>query len=118
MFPAKEPQTAPWQVWEALFVVAGPTHNPRLSLCSLCGPPSSPDSKDGLRSELQSLKGNLLGDEDDHALSQGTRVGPNRQACVILLRVQSGLVVYLSQEFLGGVIYCWDLTCQREQLKN
>ena len=80
--------------------------------------PSSPDNKDDLRSELQSLKGNLLGDEDDHALSQGTRVGPSRQASVIVLRVQSGLVVYLSQEFLGGVIYCWDLTCQREQLKN
>ncbi len=64
------------------------------------------------------LKDDLLRDEDDHALIQGSLVGPNHQACVILLRVQSDLVVYLSQESLGAKCCYWDLTCQREQLRN
>ncbi len=64
------------------------------------------------------LKDDLLGAEDDHALIQGFLVGPSHQAFVTLLRVQSDLVVGLSQEILGGECFCWNLTCQREWLRN
>ena len=60
----------------------------------------------------------LLKDEDDHALIQGSLVGPSHQACAILLHVQSGLVVCLIQESLGAERHFWKLTCQRENLRN
>ena len=114
MLPAREAQLAPWQVWDPLFVVAGPTH---ISLCSsaACLDLHHPQA---VKKKSCALKDDVLRDEDDRALIQVSRVGPSRQACVILLLVQSDLRVCLSQEPLGGEYNCWDLTCQREWLRS
>lgn len=110
MFHAREPCVTPWQVLDPGFVVAGPTHT-LFRPSAACLDPHHPQA---LKEMICGLKDDLLRDEDDHALIQGSLVGPIHQACVILLRVQSDLVLNLSQESLGGECYCWDLTCQRE----
>ena len=118
MFHAREPQVNPWQVLDPLFVVAGPTHTllcPSAACLDLHHPQAV---KEKMICALKDLKDDRLRDEHDHALIQGSQVGPSHQACVTLLRVQSDLGVCPSQESLDAKYYCWDLTCQREQLRN
>ena len=114
MLPAREAQLAPWQVWDPLFVVAGPTH---MSLCSSAACLDLHHTQ-AVKKKSCALKDDVLRDEDDRALTQVSPVGPSHQACVILLHVQSDLRVCLSQESLGGERYCWDLTRQKKQLRN
>lgn len=103
----------PLNVWDPLFVAAWPTHT-LLCPSAACLELHNPQA---LKEMICALKDDLLRGEDDRALIQGSLVGPNRQACVILLRLQSDLVVCLSQESLGGEWYYWDLS-QREKLRN
>ena len=106
----------PLKVWDPLFVAAWPTHTllcPSAACLNLHHPQAMKKKE-----MICALKDDLLTGEDDHALIQGSLVGPSHQACVILLHLQSDLVVCLSQESLGGKCCFWDLTCQREWLKN
>lgn len=89
MTPARVLQVGPLQVWEPLFVVAWPSHT------FLCPSAACLDlhHSQAVKEMICALKDVLLRDEDDHALIQGSLVGPNHQACVILSRVQSDLVI-------------------------